>query len=67
MTPAQYAAAIASAVQAVAAKLHAGGSADSALHHWQASNFRLIDHLIVGRPAPGRTPYYSFREAGTIS
>lgn len=23
---------------------------------------RFIDHLIIGRPAPGRDPYYSFRE-----
>ena len=27
---------------------------------------RLIDHVIVGEPAPGRSPYYSFREAGMI-
>lgn len=26
----------------------------------------LIDHLIAGEPAPGRTPYFSFREAGLI-
>jgi DNA repair protein RadC len=26
----------------------------------------LTDHLIVGEPAPGRTPYFSFREAGII-
>ena len=26
----------------------------------------LIDHLIIGEPAPGRTPYYSFREAGLV-
>ena len=25
---------------------------------------RLIDHVVVGEPAPGRSPYYSFREAG---
>ena len=28
---------------------------------------RFIDHLIIGRPAPGRSAYYSFREAGMIS
>jgi DNA repair protein RadC len=27
---------------------------------------RLIDHVIVGTPSPGRTAYYSFREAGMI-
>jgi DNA repair protein RadC len=27
---------------------------------------RMIDHVIVGEPAPGRSPYYSFREAGLI-
>jgi DNA repair protein RadC len=27
---------------------------------------RLVDHVIVGEPAPGRSPYYSFREAGLI-
>ena len=27
---------------------------------------RLVDHVIVGEPAPGRGPYYSFREAGMI-
>lgn len=27
---------------------------------------RFLDHLIVGRPDAGRTPYYSFREAGII-
>lgn len=26
----------------------------------------LLDHLIIGTPAPGRTPYFSFREAGII-
>ena len=26
----------------------------------------LIEHLIVGEPSPGRSPYYSFREAGLI-
>ena len=28
---------------------------------------RLIDHLIIGAPAPGRSDYYSFREAGIIT
>jgi DNA repair protein RadC len=27
---------------------------------------RLLDHLIVGRPDAGRTPYYSFRESGIV-
>ena len=27
---------------------------------------RFIDHVIVGEPAPGRSAYYSFREAGMI-
>ncbi len=27
---------------------------------------RFIDHVIVGESAPGRSPYYSFREAGLI-
>lgn len=27
---------------------------------------KLLDHIIIGRPAPGREPYYSFREAGII-
>lgn len=26
----------------------------------------LFDHIIVGTPAPGRLPYFSFREAGVI-
>lgn len=26
----------------------------------------LLDHVIIGRPADGRLPYYSFREAGLI-
>lgn len=26
----------------------------------------LIDHVIIGEPAPGRTPWFSFREAGII-
>lgn len=27
---------------------------------------RFLDHLIVGRPSPGRKSYFSFREAGLI-
>jgi len=27
---------------------------------------RFLDHVIIGRPAPGRSPYFSFREAGVI-
>lgn len=27
---------------------------------------RFLDHLIVGRPSPGRNPYFSFREAGIV-
>jgi len=27
---------------------------------------RFIDHIIIGRPSPGRAAYYSFREAGLI-
>jgi DNA repair protein RadC len=27
---------------------------------------RFFDHVIIGKPSPGRTPYYSFREAGFI-
>jgi DNA repair protein RadC len=26
----------------------------------------LLDHVIVGRPSPGRTPYFSFRESGFL-
>jgi DNA repair protein RadC len=36
----------------------------------EASNLlqiRLIDHVIVGEPSPGRQPYFSFREAGLIA
>ena len=29
--------------------------------------FRFLDHVIVGDPAPGRSEYFSFREAGLIS
>lgn len=28
---------------------------------------RFLDHVIIGRPSPGRAPFYSFREAGLIS
>ncbi len=28
---------------------------------------KLLDHIIIGRPAPGRLPYFSFRSAGVIS
>lgn len=27
---------------------------------------RFLDHVIIGRPAPGRSPYFSFREAGIV-
>jgi DNA repair protein RadC len=27
---------------------------------------KLIDHVIVGEPSPGRQPYFSFRECGLI-
>jgi DNA repair protein RadC len=27
----------------------------------------LLDHVIVGAPAPGRNGYFSFREGGVIS
>jgi DNA repair protein RadC len=26
----------------------------------------FLDHVIIGQPMPGRSPYYSFREAGMI-
>ena len=26
----------------------------------------FLDHLIIGKPSPGRTAYYSFREAGLV-
>jgi DNA repair protein RadC len=26
----------------------------------------FLDHVIIGKPSPGRTPYYSFREAGMV-
>ena len=27
---------------------------------------RFLDHMIIGKPSPGRTAYYSFREAGLV-
>lgn len=27
---------------------------------------RFLDHVIIGRPSPGRSAYYSFREAGLV-
>lgn len=27
---------------------------------------RFLDHVIIGRPSPGRASYYSFREAGIV-
>lgn len=27
---------------------------------------KFLDHLIIGRPSPGRASYYSFREAGLV-
>jgi DNA repair protein RadC len=27
---------------------------------------RMLDHLVIGQPRPGRSPYYSFRENGII-
>lgn len=29
-------------------------------------SIRLLDHIVIGRPAPGSTGYFSFREAGVI-
>ena len=29
-------------------------------------DIRFVDHIIIGRPAPGREAYYSFREHGLI-
>ncbi len=28
---------------------------------------RFLDHMIIGKPSPGRMPFYSFRAAGVIS
>jgi DNA repair protein RadC len=27
---------------------------------------RFLDHVIIGKPSPGRAPYFSFREAGMV-
>jgi DNA repair protein RadC len=27
----------------------------------------FLDHIIIGKPSPGRTPYFSFREAGWVT
>lgn len=27
---------------------------------------KFLDHVIIGRPSPGRLPYFSFREAGVV-
>jgi DNA repair protein RadC len=27
---------------------------------------QFLDHIIIGEPAPGRSPYFSFREAGLV-
>jgi DNA repair protein RadC len=27
---------------------------------------RLVDHVIIGTPAPGRSSYFSFKEGGVI-
>ena len=27
----------------------------------------FLDHIIIGKPSPGRRPYYSFRDAGIIA
>jgi DNA repair protein RadC len=27
---------------------------------------KFLDHVIIGKPSPGRAPYYSFREAGLV-
>ena len=28
---------------------------------------QLVDHVIIGMPAPGRSSYFSFKEGGVIS
>lgn len=33
----------------------------------QLMQVHFMDHVIIGRPAPGRCPYYSFREAGLLA
>ena len=32
----------------------------------QLMQVQMLDHMIIGRPAEGRMPYYSFREAGLV-
>ena len=29
-------------------------------------NVRMVDHVIIGRPAPGRMPYFSFSAGGLL-
>ena len=29
-------------------------------------SIQMMDHIVIGKPAPGRSPYYSFREAGMV-
>ena len=29
-------------------------------------DLKFMDHVIIGTPAPGRTPYFSFKEGGVI-
>lgn len=33
----------------------------------QLMQVHFMDHVIIGRPAPGRSPYFSFREAGMLA
>ncbi len=30
-------------------------------------DLKFMDHVIIGTPAPGRTPYFSFKEGGVIA
>jgi DNA repair protein RadC len=32
----------------------------------QLMQVRFLDHIIIGRPSPGRLPFYSFRAAGIV-
>jgi DNA repair protein RadC len=32
----------------------------------QIMQISMVDHVIVGRPSPGRAPYFSFKEAGVV-
>jgi DNA repair protein RadC len=32
----------------------------------QTMQVTLLDHAIIGTPAPGRSPYFSFRESGIV-